>query len=68
MRMHPVTSTNVSAVGYDAPSRRMQVEFASGGTYEYLDVDEELFAEMLRPFPWRRVGRLVRAHVNRCIS
>ena len=68
MQMHPVTSTNVSAVGYDAPSRRMQVEFASGGTYEYLDVDRALFDEMLRPFPWRRVGRLVRAHAYRRIS
>lgn len=68
MQMHPVTSTHVSAVGYDAPSKRMQVEFASGSTYEYLDVDEALFDEMLRPFPWRRVGRLVRAHANRRIS
>jgi hypothetical protein len=68
MLMHPVTSTNVSAVGYDPASRRMHVQFSSGSTYEYLDVEQALFDAMLQPFPWRRVGRVVRAHANRRIG
>ncbi len=68
MQMHPITSTNVSAVGYDPASRRMRVQFSSGGTYEYSDVDESLYEAMLQPFPWRRVGRVVRAHANRRIG
>ncbi|SBN61641.1 KTSC domain-containing protein [Curtobacterium sp. 9128] len=68
MQMHPITSTNVSAVGYDPSSRRMRVQFSSGGIYEYSDVDESLYEAMLQPFPWRRVGRVVRAHANRRIG
>jgi hypothetical protein len=62
MELTPVVSTNVSAVGYEPATRRMRVLFASGGLYEYQDVDQALFEEMLLPYPWRRVGKLVLAH------
>jgi hypothetical protein len=68
MQMRPITSTNVSAVGYDPASRRMHVQFSSGATYEYLEVEQSLYNEMLQPFPWRRVGRIVRAHANRRVG
>lgn len=62
MIMHPTTSTNVRAVGYEPSTRTMRVQFRSGGVYEYHDIDPLLFEEMLGPHPWRRVGRTVKKH------
>ena len=62
MTMHPATSTNVLAVGYEPATRTLRVQFRSGGIYDYYDVDSDLFEQMLRPNPWRRIGRLVTTH------
>jgi hypothetical protein len=62
MTMNSVISTNVSAVGYDPLAGTLRVRFRSGGTYDYRGVNAALFEQMLQPNPWRRVGRLVRAH------
>lgn len=62
MTMHPTTSTNILAVGYEPSSRTMRVQFRSGGIYDYYGVDPNLFEQMLLPHPWRRIGRLVKAH------
>lgn len=63
MDMRPVVSTNVSAVGYDEPTQTLRVRFRSGGIYDYRGVSPALFQQMLLPYPWRRVGHLVKAHV-----
>jgi hypothetical protein len=34
----PVKSTNIAAIGYDSASRTLEVEFKSGGVYEYKSV------------------------------
>ncbi len=62
MIMHSVISTNVLTVGYEPQTGTMRVRFRSGGTYDYHGVNAHLFEQMLRPNPWRRIGRLVRAH------
>lgn len=62
MNMQPVTSTNVAAVGYDAATRTMRVAFQSGGVYDYFDVNPALFEQLLLPYPWRRIGAMVKAH------
>jgi hypothetical protein len=43
MTMHPATSTNVFAVGYEPSTRTMRVQFRSGGVYDYYGVDPYLF-------------------------
>lgn len=68
MTMHPVTSDEVRAVGYDPRTRTMRVQFLGGRTYEYDNVDPALFEQMLLPHPWRRVGRLVRTHHYRPVA
>jgi hypothetical protein len=68
MNMTPVTSTNLRAVGYDYRSRTLRVEFLSGGVYDYYGVNPALFEQLLLPNPWRRVGKLVRAHAYRRIA
>ncbi|WP_136611648.1 KTSC domain-containing protein [Sinomonas albida] len=62
MTMTPVVSTNVERVGYDEVAQILRVEFRSGGIYDYHGVARWLFDEMLSPYPWRRVGRIVMAH------
>jgi hypothetical protein len=47
MDMQAVSSSNVAAVGYDADSRKLRVEFHNGSTYEYSDVSQETFDELV---------------------
>ena len=68
MHMTPVTSTNVAAVGYDPARRILRVAFRSGRAYEYLGVGAQLYSLMLRPHPWRRIGRTVMAHPSRRVA
>ena len=45
MEHKPVKSSNIKSIGYDPASKKMQVRFSSGATYEYLGVTvEEHFA------------------------
>lgn len=62
VKLVAVVSNNVAAVGYDSGSRTMRVQFQRGGVYDYFSVDSSLYAEMLKPHPWRRVGRIVKSH------
>lgn len=39
--MTPVKSSNIKAVGYDAKSRALDVQFHSGATHRYHDVSPE---------------------------
>lgn len=45
MERVPVTSSNIEALGYDADSQTLEVEFRSGATYQYFDVPERIFEE-----------------------
>ncbi|QGV68150.1 KTSC domain-containing protein [Clavibacter nebraskensis] len=38
MNKTPVSSSNIAAVGYDAQSLVLEVEFLNGATYQYFDV------------------------------
>jgi hypothetical protein len=60
--MQPVNSTTVRAVGYDPFSRVMRVEFRSGGIYDYYEINPALFEQMLLPYPWRRIGGIVKGY------
>jgi hypothetical protein len=41
VKLEPVTSSNIAAVGYDHATRTLGVQFKSGGTYHYHDVSPE---------------------------
>jgi len=43
MKMIPVDSSNVAAVGYDVDSETLQVEFINGSIYQYFGVREDVF-------------------------
>ncbi|MBY5286883.1 KTSC domain-containing protein [Pseudomonas aeruginosa] len=38
MERTPVTSSNISSIGYDADSQVLEIEFNSGAVYEYSGV------------------------------
>lgn len=46
MKMIPVKSSNIKAVGYDVPNKTMHIEFANG-TYQYPGVEAHQFASMM---------------------
>jgi hypothetical protein len=64
VEMRPVRSDAIVAAGYDRRRRVLAIRFVSGATYEYFDVDPELYEELrrLEPHPWSRVGERVKAH------
>jgi hypothetical protein len=56
MERQPVKSTNVKSVGYDAEEKVLEVEFKSGGIYQYAGVQPEMYAELLEA---DSVGRFI---------
>ncbi|HEV7453762.1 MAG TPA: KTSC domain-containing protein [Candidatus Saccharimonadales bacterium] len=42
-----VNSTNIITVGYDADSKTLEVEFQSGKIYQYSDVPEDIYQELM---------------------
>lgn len=44
--MQPVSSSNIAAVGYDAASQSVYVQFINGSTYAYKGVPEHEFENL----------------------
>lgn len=47
MDMIPVSSSAISAIGYDRATKRMRIEFSEGKTYTFCRVPESVFAGFL---------------------
>lgn len=47
IQYQPVTSSNISSVGYDADKGELRVRFASGKEYGYLGVRPEQHAALI---------------------
>lgn len=43
----PVLSSNIKAIGYDAASKSLDVEFSSGSVYRYSGVSPEVHASLI---------------------
>lgn len=48
MRREPVSSSNLLSVGYDPPSATLEIEFNSGGVYQYSGVPAHVYDALLR--------------------
>jgi hypothetical protein len=48
MRRDPVTSTNISEIGYDQASQTLEVMFRNGGIYQYFDIPRDEYDGLLR--------------------
>jgi KTSC domain len=47
MNRQPVDSSNLKSVGYDKASQTLEIEFQNGGIYEYYDVPEEEYDDLM---------------------
>ncbi|MGO0792313.1 KTSC domain-containing protein [Herbaspirillum seropedicae] len=61
MNRDPVTSSNVTSVGYDPDSGTLEVEFHNGSIYQYFDVPEALYNGLIHA---DSVGGFLAAHVK----
>jgi len=48
MNRTPVSSSNVVSIGYDPGSLTLEVEFTGGSVYQYFDVPEAVYQELMR--------------------
>jgi hypothetical protein len=56
-----VTSSNVVSVGYDPDSMTLEVEFKDGPVYQYFDVPEAVYQELMRA---SSVGQFMHANIR----
>ncbi|TKJ39111.1 KTSC domain-containing protein [candidate division LCP-89 bacterium B3_LCP] len=61
MKRIPVDSTNVASVGYDPPTQTLEIEFHSGGIYQYFDIPQTVYDELLKA---GSVGKFLNAHIK----
>lgn len=61
MERIPVQSSNVAEVGYEAYSMLLEVAFVSGSVYQYFDVPEAVYQELLRA---SSVGKFLNEHIK----
>lgn len=47
MIRQPVSSSNIRSIGYDEGSQTLEVEFNSGGVYEYLGVPADEYDALM---------------------
>jgi uncharacterized protein len=47
MERHPVSSSSISAVGYDFDSSTLEIEFLNGGVYQYSRVPESVYQRLM---------------------
>ncbi len=47
MIRQPVNSSDISSMGYDEAAQTLEIEFQSGGVYQYFGVPHKVFSEMI---------------------
>jgi KTSC domain len=47
MERQQVSSSNIRSIGYDTTNETLEVEFHSGGIYQYLNVPEPVYSELM---------------------
>lgn len=61
MIRQPVVSSNVAEIGYDAATMTLEVAFKNGTVYQYFDVPESLYQELMRA---ESVGKVLNAQIK----
>lgn len=47
MERKPVSSSNISSIGYDKDSSTLEIEFHSNAVYQYFDVPPNVYKELM---------------------
>jgi hypothetical protein len=61
MERQPCSSSTIAAIGYDAESRILEIEFRTGVVYNYLEVPPEIHAALIEA---ESCGRYLNANVK----
>ena len=61
INMQYVDSSNINAVGFDEEAEAMLVEFNSGDTYQYEQVPEQVFRDLMDA---KSIGSFFHTHVR----
>ena len=70
MERYTVASSNISSIGYDAGTETLEVEFLSGAIYQYYNVPQNMYDQLMQAvskerflntsiknaYPYSRVG------------
>lgn len=48
MQRISVSSSNIAAIGYDVQSSTLEIEFLNGSIYQYFDVAENVYNELMQ--------------------
>ena len=60
LKLEPVASSNIKAVGYDAKASAIVVEFNNGRVFEYLNAPPTLYAEFMEA---KSKGKFLATHI-----
>ncbi len=47
MNRQAVSSSNIASIGYDANSQTLEIEFLNGGVYQYFDVPQYVYEDLM---------------------
>ena len=47
MERKHVDSSNIESIGYDSESQTLEIEFLKGSIYQYFDVPQNVYEEMM---------------------
>lgn len=47
MKRQPVISSDIHSIGYEPGSHILEIEFRSGGVYEYFDVPQSVYDSLM---------------------
>jgi len=61
MNRASVSSSNVASVGYDPSTLTLEVEFNNGSIYQYFDVPEIVYHELMRA---SSIGKFMHANIR----
>lgn len=61
MNRTPVSSSNVISVGYDPGTLTLEVEYKGDSVYQYFDVPETVYQELLRA---SSIGQFMHANIK----
>mgnify|MGYP001010778631 FL=1 len=48
MERNYVASSNIASIGYDEPSQTLEVEFLNGSVYQYYNVPQGLYDQLMQ--------------------
>lgn len=57
----PVTSSNIKSIGYDEPSRILEIEFVKGSVYQYSPVTAPAYQDLIKA---PSIGKHFHTHIK----